>query len=104
MAWHRKSFSRRKEKRKMSSFSFDLTDFFNPPDKYYPVYTWMWNDALSKEEIKNQLDRMYERRIRGVYVVPLPSSFRPDTMVTALEPDYLSDGYFEMLSFYSLEQ
>ncbi len=83
----------------MNDFNFSAEKFSNPDNNFYPVYSWMWNDILSKDEIKIQLDEMYERNIRGVYVIPLPSQFRPDSMVTALEPEYLSDGYFEMLSF-----
>lgn len=83
----------------MSQNSFSLDSCFNPHNRYYPVYSWMWNEELSKEEIKRQLDEMYDRNIRGVYVIPLPSEFRPKTMVTNLKPEYLSDGYFEMLGF-----
>lgn len=78
---------------------FGLEEFFTPHNNYYPVYSWMWNGILTKEEIKKQLDEMYERSIRGVYAIPLPKEFRPKTMVTDLQPSYLSDGYFEMLSF-----
>lgn len=83
----------------MSSLSFDTEKFFAPDNSFYPVYSWMWNEKLSRDEIKRQLDEMYDRNIRGVYVVPLPKEFRPETMVTNLEPSYLSDDYFEMLSF-----
>lgn len=83
----------------MDGDKFFLKDCFNPHNRYYPVYSWMWNEALSKDEIKRQLDEMYERNIRGVYVIPLPSEFRPETMVTNLQPGYLTEGYFEMLSF-----
>ena len=83
----------------MNNSHFDLNEFFSPDNRYYPVYSWMWNEALSKDEIKRQLDEMYERNIRGVYVIPLPKDFRPKTMTTNLQPSYLSDGYFEMLSF-----
>lgn len=79
--------------------SFELNSFFNPPDSCRPVYSWMWNEALSKDEIKRQLNEMYTMGIRGVYVIPLPEEFRPTTMVTGLKPSYLSEGYFEMLSF-----
>ena len=83
----------------MHSDFFNCDDFFAPSDKYYPVYSWMWNEALSKDEIRRQLDEMYERGIRGVYVIPLPKEFRPHSMTTNLQPGYLSDGYFEMLGF-----
>lgn len=83
----------------MKTDIFSAEEFFSPDNSCYPVYSWMWNEKLSKEEIKRQLDEMYDRNIRGVYVIPLPAKFRPTTMTTALTPDYLSDGYFGMLSF-----
>ena len=78
---------------------FSIESFFTPENCYYPVYSWMWNEILTKDEIKKQLDEMYERNIRGVYVIPLPKQFRPNTMTTNLQPPYLSNGYFDMLSF-----
>ena len=83
----------------MSRDIFSYDDFFKPENRFYPIYSWMWNEALDKAEIKNQLDSMYKRNIRGFYVIPLPREFRPSSMTTDLKPPYLSDGYFDMLSF-----
>ncbi len=99
MAQHLKRCNGTQKDKHMNNHSFSVEKFYNPDNRYYPVYSWMWNEALSKEEIKRQLDEMYGRNIRGVYVIPLPKEFRPQTMVTDLQPPYLSDGYFEMLSF-----
>ena len=79
--------------------SFNVDKFRNPSNEFYPVYGWLWNDVVTKDGIKTQLDDMYEKGILGVYIIPLPAEFRPTSMVTNLQPPYLSDGYFEMLSY-----
>jgi len=79
--------------------NFDINSFKEPENKFYPSYAWDWNDVLTKEGIKKQLDEFYDRNIRHIYVIPLTPEFRPHTMVTNLQPPYLSDGYFEMFKF-----
>ena len=81
----------------MRAFKFD--EFCNPTNEFYPVYGWVWNDKITREGIKNQIDEMYSQNILGVYVIPISKEFRPHTMVTNLQPDYLSDEYFELLAY-----
>ncbi len=69
------------------------------PTKYWPVYAWAWGAPLSKEEIKSKMEEMYKIGIRGVYPLPMPKNFRPRVMPTTLEPDYLTDEYFEMYAY-----
>lgn len=78
---------------------FDINGFKDPDNRYYPIYSWVWNDKMDKELVKAQLDEMYDRNVRQVYVIPLPKEFRPYTMVTDLQPEYLSDEYFELFKF-----
>ena len=47
---------------------FNAEEFFTPDNNYYPVYSWMWNGILTKEEIKKQLDC-------ELFPVTLPDSF-----------------------------
>lgn len=79
--------------------SFDFNVFTTPVSRYYPSYAWVWNDILDRDSIKRQLDEMFERNIRHVYVIPLAREFRPHTMVTNLQPQYLSDEYFDLFKF-----
>ncbi len=79
--------------------SFDIEKFSNPSNEFYPVYGWVWNDIITREGIKKQIDEMYAKNILGVYVIPLPKEFRPISMVTNLQPEYLSDEYFELLTY-----
>ena len=78
---------------------FDREAFSSPSSDYAPIYTWMWNGALSEEETSRQLDEMMRLRIKRFYILPMPKSFRPTSFPTPLEPEYLSDGYFAHYRF-----
>ena len=79
--------------------NFDIEKFCNPSNEFYPVYGWVWNDVVTREGIIKQIDEMHSKNILGVYVIPLPKEFRPTSMVTNMQPEYLSDEYFELLSY-----
>ena len=66
---------------------------------YSPVYGWSWNSPISEELIVKQLDEMCAMGIRGMYILPLPREFRPTTMRTQMEPDYLSPEFFSLVTF-----
>ena len=63
------------------------------------VYSWMWNAPTSEEEILRQLDRMEKAGIRALYVIPEPGDFRDYTRRVHLEPEYLSEAFFDRLHF-----
>ena len=75
--------------------TFSLSGFVSPGREYAPIYSWVWNSPLSKEETGKQIDEMKRLGIKAFYIIPEPKAFRPNTMVTELEPDYLTPGYFE---------
>ncbi len=79
--------------------SFDIEKFKNPDASYSPVYVWVWNDVCNKEIINNQLAEMQNLGIRAFYILPEPKGFRPDSMPTNLEPDYLTDEFFELCAY-----
>lgn len=79
--------------------SFDAERFSKPDNCFYPVFSWIWNDVLDKETVRRQIDEMYEGGIRCFYIIPEPKDFRPYTMVTNLEPDYLTDEFMEYVRF-----
>lgn len=81
----------------MRNFNYD--EFCNPANEFYPVYGWTWNDVITREGIKEQIDEMHSKNILGVYVIPHSKKFRPNEMVTNLQPEYLTDEYFELLSY-----
>ncbi|MBO4472991.1 MAG: hypothetical protein J5765_04195 [Clostridia bacterium] len=75
--------------------AFEVKRFLSPDDAYSPIYTWMWNARLSREETDRQIEEMRRLGIKRFYILPMPKSFRPTSFPTPLEPEYLSDGYFE---------
>lgn len=78
---------------------FDLGAFRKPGLDYAPFYSWVWNGGLTREEILCQLEEMVRLGIRAIYVIPEPKHFRPNTMPTELEPDYLTEEYFAEFRF-----
>lgn len=73
--------------------------FANPSKDCWPTYAWVWNAPLSQEEIRSQLDDMYDAGIRNTYVIPEPPEFRPDIMPTQLSPAYLSPQYMSLFRY-----
>ena len=73
---------------------WDTEDFKSPGARHSPVHFWVWNGKCSHEETDKQLDEMYRLGVRAFYIVPEPKDFRPNSMPTDLEPDYLTDEYF----------
>ena len=76
---------------------FSLDAFAEPDSFFWPSYFWVWNDKLETGEIVRQLRDMHEHGVRGVCIVPEPAEFRPQSMATALEPEYLTPPYFEVV-------
>lgn len=79
--------------------SFDTKKFKNPPLVHAPIYNWIWNAPLSHEETDKQLDEMLRLGIQSLAIVPEPKDFRPKTLPTCMEPDYLTPAYFEQYRY-----
>lgn len=77
-------------------------NFKEIPVEYQPAYTWLWNSKITKEEIKRQIDEMYESGIRAFYVLGEPEHFRPNRRRTHLSPEYLSEEYIDLV-YYAYE-
>lgn len=78
---------------------FHIKSFISPDVSYAPVYVWVWNDVCTRDIIDAQLKEMQKLGIRSFYILPEPKNFRPDSMPTNLEPDYLSTEYFELCAY-----
>ena len=72
---------------------FSLEDFNSPEKSYSPFYSWIWNAPVTKEETDRQLDEFVRLGIKAIYIIPEPKTFRPTSMPTMLEPDYLTEPY-----------
>lgn len=87
----------------MINNKFDINSFISPDVSYAPVYVWVWNDICNRDIIDIQLAEMKNLGIRAFYILPEPKNFRPDSMPTNLEPDYLTEEFFE-LCVYAIEK
>lgn len=76
---------------------FDRKAFTDPAPEFSASYFWMWNDRLDVEKLCSQLEEMHSHGIRSVCVHPVPKAFRPARFTTAMEPDYLTPAYMEVL-------
>jgi len=84
---------------KISERVFDMEKFINPPLNNAPIYGWVWNGPVSREETDRQLLEMHRLGIKKFYIVPEPKQFRPVTIPTELEPEYLSPAYMEEVKY-----
>ena len=73
--------------------TLEVECFRDPGAEYSVVYTWAWNAPVTKEKIRSEIDRMKEAGILSFYILPLPKVFRSNTMVTEMEPDYMTDAF-----------
>ncbi|MBO4979886.1 MAG: hypothetical protein J6D16_05710 [Clostridia bacterium] len=82
-----------------SPTSFSVRDFVSPKTNFYPALSWAWSTPITKEGIKERLDTFAANNIRKLYILPEPKDFRPNSMPTTLDPDYLTPEYFELYRF-----
>lgn len=80
---------------KIFTDEFKKEEFLNPPLKNSPIYFWIWNGKITKEKTEERLLEMHRLGVKGFYIVALPKTFRPISMPTELEPEYLSKPYME---------
>ena len=78
---------------------FDFEKFKSPDNRYDMVYGWAWNAPVTKEGIDQRLADFEKAGIKAFYILPLPKDFRPETIRTFLEPDYLSDEFMELIKY-----
>lgn len=87
------------EKYIAAGLTFDVSAFRQPPAEMSPTYIWVWNAPLNRATIRRQLDEMHEADIRSLYILPYPPEFRPNRMVTTLQPPYLSPAFMEYIRY-----
>lgn len=76
---------------------FDVKAFTEPAPEHSPAYFWMWKDRLDLDVLLKQLEDMKAHGLDSVCVHPFPKAFRPGYFQSAMEPDYLSPEYLEIL-------
>jgi hypothetical protein len=76
---------------------FRLAAFRSPDSFFRPGYMWVWNDRLTEEALRTQLEDMAAHGAPSVLPLPEPKDFRPAWMPTRLEPDYLTEDFMRMV-------
>ena len=82
----------------LAAAGFSPEDYRNPPAESSPSFFWMWNCRLDPATLNAQLDAMASNGLRNVCIHPVPKAFRAHLFTSEMEPDYLTDGYLDVLS------
>ena len=71
------------------SYASILQAFADPPAAYRSAPLWVWNDKMTREEIKRQLEDFKARGIGGAFIHPRPGLITP----------YLTDEWFSLCAY-----
>ena len=77
---------------------FHKSFFISPRNEYSPGFFWIINGKMDVDKLCAQLDDMAAHGIKSVCFHPFPKGFRPVTMPSTMEPDYMSDEYMKIVS------
>jgi hypothetical protein len=66
-----------------------LKMFADPPAEYRSAPLWVWNDLMTKDEIKRELEDFKARGIGGAFIHPRPGLITP----------YLTDEWFSLCAY-----
>ena len=72
--------------------------FTSPENLYSTSYFWVINRRMDAKRLCSQLDDMAAHGIRAVCLHPFPKGFRPVTMPSTMEPDYMTPEYMEIVT------
>ncbi|NUQ66120.1 MAG: hypothetical protein HUU20_26965 [Pirellulales bacterium] len=79
----------------IASRDFSWKSLIEPENLFWPAYFWYWNGPPTPDVLLEQLADMAGHEARSVCVVPMPHEFRPVTMNTSMDVDYLSPEFFQ---------
>lgn len=71
------------------SYNGILRLFADPPAEYRSTPLWVWNDLMTRDEIKRQLEDFKARGIGGAFIHPRPGLITP----------YLTDEWFSLCAY-----
>lgn len=75
----------------MSTVKSIIAGILEPKREYTPIPFWFLNDRLERDELKRQLADFNDKGVNAV--IPHPRMGLPR------EPEYLSEGYFDIIEF-----
>jgi len=71
------------------SYAAILQAFADPPAGYRSAPLWVWNDLMTRDQIKRQLEDFKARGIGGAFIHPRPGLITP----------YLTDEWFSLCAY-----
>jgi alpha-L-rhamnosidase len=71
------------------SYDVLLKTFADPPAEYRSAPLWVWNDLMTRDAIKRQLEDFKARGIGGAFIHPRPGLITP----------YLNDEWFSLCAY-----
>lgn len=78
--------------------TFSKKRFSAPSSIFHPGFFWLLNVKLDRKQLCSQLDDMVAHGAKSVCIHAFPKGFRPTTMPSEMEPDYMTDGYMDVIS------
>ena len=84
---------------KYQNKEFNIDKFKSPEMDFAPIYGWFWNGPISAKKSEEKILEMHRMGIRSFYIVAEPKTFRPASIPTLLEPEYLSKEFLEEVKF-----
>ena len=78
---------------------FSIEKMKNPPLECAVAYSWLWNAPISKDGIDERIDGFVKAGIKSLYILPMPKDFGSETLRTFLDPEYLSEEFWELLEY-----
>lgn len=75
---------------------FSQQEFKNPDSVFSPSFFWLWNMRLDPGRLIGEIDDMARHEARSLCIHPYPKAFLPGVAPSAMEPDYLTEGYFDV--------
>ena len=82
-----------------SGMSFSPEMLAAPSGEFNVCYSWTWNAPVTKEGIDERLSGFVKAGIKCLYILPLPKDFRPERLRTFLDPEYLTENFFELVDY-----
>ncbi len=77
------------KKQQSDTYQSVFDNFKNPPNEFKSVPFWVWNDAITREQIETQLMDFQQKGMGGVFIHPRPGLITP----------YLSEEWLSLCRF-----
>lgn len=69
------------------------------PADYAPIYTWCWSIPLDAKTTEKDLEEFVRLGIRTVYILPLAENFRPKSIPSTMDCEYLGKDYMDHYAY-----